>query len=44
MRAVPLPEGAIPDSAAASFNNGVLEIKLQTPPKSVSRGRKVSVK
>jgi HSP20 family protein len=42
-RTIPLPEGAIADSAKASFKNGVLEITLQTPPKEVSQGRKVTI-
>jgi len=42
-RAVPLPEGAIADSAKAQFKNGVLEVTLQAPPKEVSRGRRVEV-
>lgn len=42
-RSVPLPEGAIADSAKASFKDGVLEITLQAPPREVSRGRKVNV-
>jgi HSP20 family protein len=43
-REVPLPEGAITDRAEASFRNGVLEVKLQAPPKEVRRGRSVDVK
>lgn len=42
-RVVPLPEGAIPDSAKATFNNGVLEITLQVPPHEVSSGRRVEI-
>src|SRR5688572_32690525 len=42
-RVVPLPEGAITDSAKAEFNNGVLEIVLQAPPKEVSRGRRLEI-
>jgi HSP20 family protein len=42
-RVVPLPEGAITDSAKAQFNNGVLEIVLQAPPKEVSRGRRLEI-
>ena len=42
-RVVPLPEGAISDSAKAQFNNGVLEIVLQAPPKEVSRGRRLDI-
>ena len=43
-RAVPLPEGTIADSAKASFKNGVLEVVLQTPPREVSRGRRLDIK
>ena len=42
-RAIPLPEGTIADSAKATFKDGVLEIKLQTPPKEVNQGRKVNI-
>ena len=42
-RVIPLPEGAITDSAKAQFNNGVLEIVLQAPPKEVSRGRRLEI-
>jgi HSP20 family protein len=42
-RVVPLPEGAITDSAKAQFNNGVLEIIVQAPPKEVSRGRRLEI-
>jgi HSP20 family protein len=42
-RAVPLPEGAIPESAKASFNNGVLEVTIQAPPREVSRKRRVEI-
>jgi HSP20 family protein len=44
VRTVPLPEGTIPDSANASFKNGVLDIRLQAPPHAVNRGRKIEVK
>lgn len=30
-RVIPLPDGAITDSAKANFNNGVLEIVMQAP-------------
>jgi HSP20 family protein len=43
-RVVPLPQGAIPDSARATFNNGVLEIVLQAPSFDVRRGRRVDIK
>ena len=42
-RAVPLPDGAITDSAKANFNNGVLEIVVQAPPREVSRGRRLEI-
>jgi HSP20 family protein len=42
-RMVPLPEGAITDSAKAQFNNGVLEIVVQAPPREVSRGRRLEI-
>ena len=42
-RAVPIPEGAITDSAKASFNNGVLEITVQVPPREVSRRRRIEI-
>jgi HSP20 family molecular chaperone IbpA len=42
-RVVPLPEGAITDSAKARFNNGVLEIVVQAPPREVSRGRRLEI-
>jgi HSP20 family protein len=43
-RAIPLPEGTIADTAEASFRDGVLEIRLQAPPREVSRGRKIEIK
>ena len=43
-RAVPLPQGAIADSAKAVFNNGVLEITVQAPSFDVRRGRRVEIK
>ena len=42
-RLVPLPEGAIPESAKASFNNGVLEVTIQAPPHEVSRRRRLEI-
>lgn len=42
-RVVPLPEGTITDSAKAHFNNGVLEIVVQAPPREVSRGRRLEI-
>jgi len=43
-RVVPLPQGAIADSAKATFNNGVLEIVVQAPSFDVRRGRRVEIK
>ena len=42
-RVIPLPDGAITDSAKADFNNGVLEIVMQAPPREVSRGRRIEI-
>ena len=42
-RTIPLPEGAITDSAKAQFSNGVLEIIVQAPPRDVSRGRRLEI-
>jgi HSP20 family protein len=42
-RVVPLPEGAITDSAKAHFNDGVLEIVVQAPPREVTRGRRLQI-
>jgi HSP20 family protein len=43
-RTVPLPEGVIPESAQASFSDGVLEITMQAPPAEASRGRRLEIK
>ena len=42
-RVVTLPEGAIADSAKASFVNGVLEVTVNAPPREVARGRKIEI-
>lgn len=42
-RVVPLPSGAISDSAKANFNNGVLEVVLQAPSQEARRGRKIDI-
>jgi len=42
-RVVPLPPGAISDSAKATFNNGVLEVVLQAPSREARRGRKIDI-
>ena len=43
-RVVPLPQGAIADSAKATFNSGVLEILVQAPSLDVRRGRRIEIK
>ena len=43
-RAVPLPQGAIADSAKATFNNGVLEIVVPAPSSDVRLGRRIEIK
>ena len=42
-RTIPLPEGAIPDSAKATFKDGVLEVVMNAPPREVSRGRRIEI-
>lgn len=42
-RVVPLPPGAIADSAKAKFANGVLDITVQSPSAETRRGRKVDI-
>ena len=42
-RVVPLPPGAISDSAKATFNNGVLEVVVQAPSQDARRGRKIDI-
>jgi HSP20 family protein len=42
-RSVPLPDGALADTAKASFVNGVLEVTMQAPPREVSRGRRLEI-
>jgi HSP20 family protein len=41
-RSIPLPEGVNPDSARATFKDGVLELTLDAP-KRESRGRKIDI-
>jgi HSP20 family protein len=43
-RVIPLPEGALAETAKATFNNGVLEVVVQAPPRDVSRGRRIEVR
>ena len=42
-RVVPLPEGAIADSAKANFKDGVLEVVMQAPGREVKRGRRIEI-
>jgi HSP20 family protein len=42
-RMIPLPEGTLVDSAKATFQDGVLEIVVQAPPKEVARGRRLEI-
>lgn len=42
-RVVPLPPGAISDSAKANFHNGVLEIVVESPSQETRRGRRVDI-
>jgi HSP20 family protein len=43
-RTVPLPEGAIADTANATFTDGVLEVIVHAPPREVARGRKLEIR
>jgi HSP20 family protein len=42
-RVIPLPPGAITDSAKATFVNGVLEIVMQAPSAETRRGRRIDI-
>jgi HSP20 family protein len=42
-RSIPLPEGAIADSAQATFRDGMLEVRVQAPPHEVTRSRKIEI-
>jgi HSP20 family protein len=42
-RVIPIPEGAIAESAKANFKDGVLEVTVQAPPREVSRGRRLEI-
>ncbi len=42
-RVVPLPDGAVPDEAKATFKNGVLEITMPGPPRSATVGRPIPI-
>jgi HSP20 family protein len=42
-RVIPLPEGALTETAKANFRNGVLEVAMQAPPREVSRSRRLEI-
>jgi HSP20 family protein len=42
-RVVPLPVGALADSAKASFKDGVLEVRIQAPSAEVRQGRRLDI-
>jgi HSP20 family protein len=42
-RVVPLPEGAVGDSAKANFKDGVLEVVVPAPSQEVRRGRRIEI-
>ncbi len=42
-RVVPLPEGAVGESAKANFRDGVLEIVMPAPSDEVRRGRRIEI-
>ena len=42
-RVIPLPAGAMTDSAKATFTNGVLEIVMPAPSAEARRGRKLDI-
>jgi HSP20 family protein len=42
-RVVPLPEGAVSESAKANFKDGVLEIVMEAPSHEVRRGRRIEI-
>jgi HSP20 family protein len=43
-RTIPLPEGAIIETAQANFKDGVLEISMQAAPAEANRGRRLEIK
>jgi HSP20 family protein len=43
-RTVPLPEGAKPDTASATFENGVLKIEMEAPGGPQGQGRRIEVR
>ena len=42
-RTIPLPPGAIGESAKASFSNGVLEVVVQAPSAEARKGRRIDI-
>ena len=42
-RVVPLPEGALSETAKASFKNGVLEVRMQAPSREARKGRRLEI-
>ena len=42
-RVIPVPPGAVADSAKATFANGILEIVMQAPPAESRRGRRIDI-
>lgn len=42
-RIVALPEGALPETAKATFKDGVLEIKVQAPSHEARKGRRLEI-
>jgi HSP20 family protein len=42
-RSIPLPEGVNPDTAKASFENGVLDIAFDSPKKPEKRGKQIPI-
>ena len=42
-RMIPLPEGAVSESAKANFTDGVLEVVIQAPSQEVRRGRRIEI-
>jgi HSP20 family molecular chaperone IbpA len=39
-----LPEGAKPDTATATFEQGVLRVEIEAPGSEQSRGRRIEVR
>jgi HSP20 family protein len=42
-REIPLPEGALAETAQANFKDGVLEITLTAPPREVTKPRRIEI-